>query len=81
MRRSEYRTTIVCGHELRAYGFIAAGAVVTNDVPAFALMAGVPAKRICWMSHARTRLGPGLICPETGRRYRESGPDTLEEIA
>lgn len=72
--------TIVCGHELGAYCFIAAGAVVTKDVPAFALMAGVPAARIGWVGHAGVKLGPDLVCPETGRAYRQSGPDTLEEI-
>jgi UDP-2-acetamido-3-amino-2,3-dideoxy-glucuronate N-acetyltransferase len=94
VRKSEYRptpvrrgatiganATIVCGHELGAYCFIAAGAVVATDVPAFALMAGVPARRIGWMSHAGAKLGPDLICPETGRRYRETGTDNLEEIA
>lgn len=72
--------TIVCGHTLGAYCFIAAGAVVAKDVPDFALMAGVPARRIGWMSHDGAKLGPDLTCPETGRRYRETGPDTLEEI-
>ncbi|KFC66774.1 2-deoxy-D-gluconate 3-dehydrogenase [Bosea sp. LC85] len=72
--------TIVCGHTLGAYCFIAAGAVVAKDVPDFALMAGVPARRIGWMSHNGAKLGPDLACPETGRRYRETGPDSLEEI-
>jgi UDP-2-acetamido-3-amino-2,3-dideoxy-glucuronate N-acetyltransferase len=72
--------TIVCGHTLGAYCFIAAGAVVTKDVPDFAIMAGVPARRIGWMSHNGAKLGADLVCPETGRRYRETGIDTLEEI-
>lgn len=72
--------TIVCGHTLGAYCFIAAGAVVAKDVPDFALMAGVPARRIGWMSHAGAKLGPDLVCPETGQRYRETGPNSLEEI-
>ena len=50
-----------------------------NDVAPFALMAGVPAKRIGWMSHAGVKLGPDLVCLETGRRYREAAPDQLEE--
>ena len=72
--------TIVCGHVLGEYSFIAAGAVVTKDVPAFALMAGVPARRIGWMGHHGEKLGPDLVCPSTGRRYRETEPDQLEEI-
>ncbi|MGL4440926.1 MAG: DapH/DapD/GlmU-related protein, partial [Bosea sp. (in: a-proteobacteria)] len=93
VRKSEYRptivrrgasiganATIVCGHELGQFCFVAAGAVVARDVPAFALMAGVPARRIGWMSHVAAKLGPDLVCPETGRRYREVGPDQLEEI-
>ena len=72
--------TIVCGNDIGAYALIAAGAVVTSEVPAFALMAGVPARRIGWVSHAGERLGPDLVCPREGRRYRETGPDSLEEI-
>lgn len=71
--------TIVCGHEIGAHSLIAAGAVVTQDVPAHALMAGVPARRIGWVSHAGERLGGDLICPRTRRRYRETGPNRLEE--
>jgi UDP-2-acetamido-3-amino-2,3-dideoxy-glucuronate N-acetyltransferase len=73
--------TIVCGHTLGRYCFIAAGAVVAKDVPDFALMAGVPARRIGWMSKNGARLGPDLVCPETGERYREAGDGRLEEIA
>jgi len=93
-RKSEYRqtlvrrgasiganATIVCGHTLGEYCFIAAGAVVAKDVPAHALMAGVPARRIGWMSRSGARLGPDLVCPETGTRYRETAAKTLEEIA
>jgi len=92
-RKDEFRTTlvrrgatiganatIVCGHTVGEHAFIAAGAVVTTDVPAFALMAGVPARRIGWMSHDGERLGRDLVCPRSGRRYCEEGPDRLEEI-
>lgn len=72
--------TIVCGHTVGEYAFVAAGAVVTADVPAFALMAGVPARRIGWMSRDGERLGADLVCPRSGRRYREMGPDRIEEI-
>ena len=71
--------TIVCGNTLGAYCMIAAGAVVTRDVPDFALMAGVPARRIGWVSRSGERLGPDLICPRTGERYREDG-ETLTLI-
>ncbi len=71
--------TIVCGHEIGAYCFIAAGAVVTTDVADFALMAGVPARRIGWMSKSGERLGPDLVCPRDGSRYEAIGTDELIE--
>ena len=61
--------TIVCGHTLGRYCFIAAGAVVTQDVPDYALMAGVPAKQIGWISAAGGRLEDDLVCPVDGTRY------------
>lgn len=64
--------TIVCGHSIGAYSFIAAGAVVTRDVPDYALMAGVPAKRIGWMSETGERLGSDLVCKQTGTKFVES---------
>jgi UDP-2-acetamido-3-amino-2,3-dideoxy-glucuronate N-acetyltransferase len=73
--------TIVCGHTIGEYAFVGAGAVVASDVAPFALVAGVPARRIGWMSHAGHKLGPDLVCPGTGRRYREAGSDELQEIA
>lgn len=72
--------TIVCGVTIGAYAFVGAGTVVTRDVPPFALVVGVPARRIGWMSHAGERLGNDLLCPREGRRYRLTGPDCLEEI-
>ena len=72
--------TIVCGHDIGEYAFIAAGAVVTSAVSAHALMAGVPARRIGWVSHAGERLGSDLVCPREGRRYRECREGILEEI-
>jgi UDP-2-acetamido-3-amino-2,3-dideoxy-glucuronate N-acetyltransferase len=72
--------TIVCGHTIGEYAFIASGAVVTRDVPDHALMAGVPARRIGWMSRSGERLGKDLVCPRDGSRYREDDASTLVEI-
>ena len=72
--------TIVCGHTLGEYSFIAAGAVVAADVPAYALMAGVPAKRIGWMSKAGAKLGHDLVCPLDASRYRLNADGRLEAV-
>lgn len=62
--------TIVCGHDLGEYCMVAAGAVVTKTVLAFALVAGVPAKQIGWVSQSGERLGDDLKCPRTGEQYQ-----------
>lgn len=72
--------TIVCGVTLGHYSFVGAGAVVAADVPAHALMVGVPARRIGWMSRSGERLGADLVCPRDGTRYRETPSGELEEI-
>ncbi len=86
-RKSEYQTTlvrrgasiganatIVCGITLGAYSFVGAGAVVTSEVPPYALMVGVPARRVGWMCYCGDRLhmasGDGS-CERCGREYRE----------
>lgn len=87
-RKSEYRDTlvkkgatlganctIVCGATIGAYAFVGAGAVITKDVPAYALMVGVPARQIGWMSEFGEQLALPLqgegeaICPHSGARY------------
>jgi UDP-2-acetamido-3-amino-2,3-dideoxy-glucuronate N-acetyltransferase len=65
--------TIVCGVTLGEYCFVGAGAVVTRDVPAHALVVGAPARRIGWMSRHGEKLGPDLVCPATGERYERAG--------
>jgi UDP-2-acetamido-3-amino-2,3-dideoxy-glucuronate N-acetyltransferase len=67
--------TIVCGITIGRYAFIAAGAVVAKDVPDYALMVGVPARRVGWMSRHGLPMTPDpdgiMTCPETGLRYQE----------
>jgi UDP-2-acetamido-3-amino-2,3-dideoxy-glucuronate N-acetyltransferase len=71
---------IVCGNKIGKFAMVGAGAVVTKDVPDFALVVGNPAKKIGWVSESGDRLGPDLVCPRTKERYREAG-GKLEKIA
>ena len=74
--------TIICGTTIGEHAFVGAGAVVSRDVPPYALVVGVPAQRIGWMSRHGERLelpasGHGdAVCPATGELYRLEG-DTL----
>ncbi len=93
-RKNEYRrtlvkrgasiganATIVCGSTLGEYAFIGAGAVVTTDVPAFALMVGVPARRVGWMCQCGERLpavGTGT-CAACGSTY-EATHDVVRQL-
>jgi UDP-2-acetamido-3-amino-2,3-dideoxy-glucuronate N-acetyltransferase len=68
--------TVVCGVTIGEWAFIAAGAVITRDVPAYALMAGVPARRIGWACECGATLRTTdsmAACADCGRRYREMG--------
>lgn len=72
--------TIVCGTTIGRFAFIAAGAVVASDVPDYALMIGVPARRRAWISrHGHTLKGEGgeFVCPESKWRYKEVEPGVL----
>ena len=66
--------TIVCGHDIGEFAFIGAGAVVTKDVPAYALLVGNPARQMGWMSEYGHRLefdSEGFaICPESKSKYQ-----------
>lgn len=73
-RKDEFgaNATIVCGNTLGAYCLIAAGAVVTRDVPDYALVVGVSARRIGWVSRTGDCLDDDLTCPRTGEKYQET---------
>jgi UDP-2-acetamido-3-amino-2,3-dideoxy-glucuronate N-acetyltransferase len=66
--------TIVCGHDIGKFAFIGAGAVVTKDIPAYALVVGNPSKQIGWMSEFGHRLNfdkDGIaICEESKEKYQ-----------
>ena len=66
--------TIVCGHNIGAYAFIGAGAVVTKHVPAYALVVGNPARQTGWVSEHGHKLNFDrnaiAICPETQQEYQ-----------
>lgn len=66
--------TIVCGHDIGEFAFIGAGAVVTKEVPAYALVVGNPARQIGWISEFGHRLNfnsDGLaVCEESGQQYK-----------
>jgi len=69
--------TIVCGHNIGKYAFIGAGAVVTKEIPDYALVVGNPARQIGWVSEHGLRLhfnGNGIaVCPESGQKYSLDG--------
>jgi UDP-2-acetamido-3-amino-2,3-dideoxy-glucuronate N-acetyltransferase len=67
--------TIVCGVTLEEYAFVGAGSVVTKDAPAYALMVGVPARRVGWMCQCGERLSDKNpeVCTICGTRYKQEG--------
>ena len=69
-------STVVCGHTVGQSALVAAGAVVTHDVPDYALMAGVPARRIGWVCECGQRLGDDLHC-DCGRHYHLNSDGAL----
>ncbi len=97
VRKDEYRrtvvgtgasiganATIVCGHDIGPYAFVAAGAVVTKNVASYALVAGVPARQIGWICKCGVRLPDGagseLACDACGDRYRLTTGDGAQRM-
>ena len=72
--------TIICGNTVGRWAMIASGAVVTKDVPDYALMAGVPAKQIGWVCECGMPLKDGLKCTDCNREYELADGKLAEKI-
>lgn len=71
--------TIVCGNTVGKWSMIASGAVISKDVPDYALMAGVPAKQIGWVCECGIPLKGVLTCKECGREYKLENEKLIEK--
>jgi UDP-2-acetamido-3-amino-2,3-dideoxy-glucuronate N-acetyltransferase len=71
--------TIVCGATIGSFAMVAAGAVVTGNVPPYALVVGAPARFRGWVGRSGERLNSDLVCPRTGERYRIKNGDLVSE--
>lgn len=99
-RKNEYRSTvvktgvtlganctIVCGVSIGEFAFVGAGAVITRDVKPYALMVGVPAKQIGWMSEYGTQIplpleGRGnFVCEHSGLKYKLVGDQLMRDVS
>ena len=72
--------TIVCGHSIGKWALVGAGAVVTSNVPAHAVMLGVPARQKGWVCECGELLEENLICCQCGRQYRKTDHGLEEEL-
>lgn len=72
--------TIVCGHNIGKWALIGAGAVVTSNVPAHAVMLGVPARQKGWVCECGELLEENLICRQCGRQYKKTDHGLEEEL-
>jgi len=72
--------TIVCGHTIGAYAFVGAGAVVTKDVPDYALIAGNPARQIGWVCQCGEKLTSQLNCLHCNCQYQTDGKIGLKPL-
>jgi len=72
--------TIVCGHTIGSYAFIAAGAVVTKDVPDYALMMGNPARQKGWLCQCGNKLDGKYQCPQCGSKYKIKAKQGLQKL-